>query len=141
MRSSEKKKTSRQTKTIGSLKKQRQYLKRNLDHIEQLLAEGASLQSLKKRDYKLLLVVTEVSRQQLWMYQNNKQSIEDRIVSLTQPHIRPIVRGKAGNPGEFGAKFSASCVDGYVFLDRISWDNFNLEFRLTQPATKLHSLV
>ncbi len=125
MRSSKKKKTSRQTKTIGSLKKQRQYLKRNLNHIEQLLAEGASLQSLKKRDYKLLLVVTEVARQQLWMYQNNKQSIEDRIVSLTQPHIRPIVRGKAGNPGEFGAKFSASCVDGYVFLDRISWDNFN----------------
>ncbi|ARI83407.1 hypothetical protein BH695_4128 [Microcystis aeruginosa PCC 7806SL] len=33
------------------------------------------------------------------MYQNNKQSIEDRIVSLTQPHIRPIVRGKAGKPG------------------------------------------
>jgi hypothetical protein len=125
LRSSKKKKTSRQTKTIGSLKKQRQYLKRNLNHIEQLLAEGASLQSLKKRDYKLLLVVTEVARQQLWMYQNNKQSIEDRIVSLTQPHIRPIVRGKAGNPGEFGAKFSASCVDGYVFLDRISWDNFN----------------
>jgi hypothetical protein len=80
---------------------------------------------LKKRDYKLLLVVTEVYRQQLWMYQNNKQSIEDRIVSLTQPHIRPIVRGKAGNPVEFGAKFSASSVDGYVFLDRISWDNFN----------------
>jgi hypothetical protein len=125
LRSSEKKKTSRQTKTIGSLKKQRQYLKRNLDHIEQLLAEGASLQSLKKRDYKLLLVVTEVARQQLWMYQNNKQSIEDRIVSLTQPHIRPIVRGKAGKPVEFGAKFSASCIDGYVFLDRISWDNFN----------------
>ncbi|GCA91348.1 hypothetical protein MiTa_04716 [Microcystis aeruginosa NIES-4264] len=37
------------------------------------------------------------------MYQNNKQSIEDRIVSLTQPHIRPIVRGKAGKPVEFGA--------------------------------------
>ena len=79
---------------------------------------------MKKRDYKLLLVVTEVYRQQLWMYQNNKQSIEDRIVSLTQPHIRPIVRGKAGKPGEFGAKFSASCIDGYIFLDRISWDNW-----------------
>ncbi len=59
---------------------------------------------MKKRDYKLLLVVTEVARQQLWMYQNNKQSIEDRIVSLTQPHIRPIVRGKAGKPVEFGCQ-------------------------------------
>lgn len=39
--------------------------------------------------------------------------------------IRPIVRGKAGKPVEFGAKISASCQDGYVFLDRISWDNYN----------------
>lgn len=46
-------------------------------------------------------------------------------VSLKQPHIRPIVRGKAGKSVEFGAKLSASCRNGYVFLDRISWDNFN----------------
>lgn len=73
----------------------------------------------------MLLVVTEVYRQQLWMYENKKNSIDDRIVSLTQPHIRPIVRGKAGKSVEFGAKLSASCRNGYVFLDRISWDNFN----------------
>jgi hypothetical protein len=24
-----------------------------------------------------------------------------------------------------GAKLSASCFEGYVFLDRMSWDNFN----------------
>ncbi len=63
------------------------------------------------------------------------------IVSITQPHIRPIVRGKAGKPVEFGAKLSVSCFDGegcswlksisnrrvdnYVFLDHLSWDNFN----------------
>jgi hypothetical protein len=46
-----------------------------------------------------------------------KQGIENRIVSLTQPHICPLVRGKAGTAVEFGAKFSASCFDGYVFLD------------------------
>jgi hypothetical protein len=56
---------------------------------------------------------------------NNKQSIEDRIVSLSQPPIRPIVRGKAGKSVEFGAKLSASCFEEYVFLDRMSWDNFN----------------
>lgn len=59
------------------------------------------------------------------MWSNKKQSIPDRIVSITQPHIRPIVRGKAGTAVEFGAKLSASCVDGYIFLERISWDNFN----------------
>ncbi|BAZ33809.1 transposase (plasmid) [Cylindrospermum sp. NIES-4074] len=108
-----------------AIKKQLQYIKRNLSHIEQLTLNGATLLSLTNRQYKMLLVVTEVYRQQLWLSENKKQSIDDRIVSLSQPHIRPIVRGKAGKNVEFGAKLSASCFDGYVFLDHISWDNFN----------------
>lgn len=107
------------------IKKQLQYIQRNLGHIEQILQEGGCLTKLSKRDYKLLLVVTEIYRQQRWMYQNKTQSIEDRIVSLSQPHVRPIVRGKAGKNVEFGSKLAASCFDGYVFLDKISWDNFN----------------
>jgi transposase, IS5 family len=77
------------------------------------------------QEYRLSLVVSEVNRQQLYMYESNENRIDDRIVSLTQPHVRPIIRGKSGTPVEFGAKLSASCVSGYVFLDRISWDNFN----------------
>lgn len=73
----------------------------------------------------MLLVVAEVYRQQRTLFKNNQQRISDRIVSLSQPHIRPIVRGKAGKPVEFGAKISVSYFEGYVFLDRISWDNFN----------------
>ena len=72
-----------------------------------------------------MLVLTEVYRQQQWLLDNKKQSIEERIVSLSQPQIRPIVRGKARKSVEFGAKLSASCFEGYVFLDRISWENFN----------------
>ena len=67
----------------------------------------------------------KIYEQQFEMWSNNTQSVEKRIVSLTQPHIRPIVRGKAGKPTEFGAKLSVSCVDNYVFLDRLSWENFN----------------
>jgi transposase, IS5 family len=59
------------------------------------------------------------------MYQQRQHRIEDRIVSLAQPHLRPIVRGKAGTPVEFGAKIAISCVDGYVFLDHLDWNNFN----------------
>ena len=59
------------------------------------------------------------------MYENQSNRIDDRIVSITQPHIRPIVRGKAGKPVEFGAKISVSCFERYVFLDHLSWDNFN----------------
>jgi len=108
-----------------AIRKQLQYLKRNLSYIDQLIVTGASLESLTNRQYKMLLVVAEVYRQQLWLSENKKQSIDDRIVSLNQPHIRPIIRGKAGKPVEFGAKLSASCFNGYVFLDHISWDNFN----------------
>jgi hypothetical protein len=108
-----------------AIKKQLQYIKRNLAHIQQLMELGVSLKSLSNKQYKMLLVVTEVYRQQQWLYENKKTSIEDRIVSLNQPHIRPIVRGKARTNVEFGAKFSASCYQGYVFLNHLSWDNFN----------------
>jgi hypothetical protein len=108
-----------------AIKKQLQYIKRNLSHIDQLIQTGAALEVLSNSQYKSLLVVAEVYRQQQWMYENKVSRIDDRIVSLSQPHIRPLVRGKAGKPVEFGAKISASVRDGYVFLDRISWDNFN----------------
>lgn len=88
-----------------------------------------------------MLVLTEVYRQQLWLFENNKQRIEDRIVSLSQPHIRPIVRGKAGKKVEFGAKLSASCFEGYVFLDRMSWDNFNESGDLKAQVEAYHSFT
>ena len=44
---------------------------------------------------------------------------------MSQPHIRPIKRGKAGRDTELGAKLSLSVVDGYSFVDRLSWDNYN----------------
>ena len=108
-----------------AIAKQLQYIKRNLSHIEKLINSGAELSSLSPRQYKMLLVITEVYRQQLWMYEKESNRIDDRIVNIAQPHIRPIVRGKAGKPVEFGAKLSVSCFDNYVFLDHLSWNNFN----------------
>jgi hypothetical protein len=49
------------------------------------------------------------------MYVNRCHRISGRIVSISQPHVRPIVRGKPAAPVEFGAKLSASLVDGAVF--------------------------
>jgi transposase, IS5 family len=108
-----------------AVRKQLGYVKRNLKHIDALLAAGTSLSSLNNQAYRKLLVVSEVYRQQQQMYDTVQNRIDDRIVSLSQPHVRPIVRGKAGTPVEFGAKISASCTDGYAFLDHLSWDNFN----------------
>ena len=61
-----------------------------------LIENGASLESLSQGQYKTFLVVSEVYRQQKYMWDNKEQRIDDRIVSINQPHIRPIVRGKGG---------------------------------------------
>ena len=47
------------------------------------------------------------------MYQQRKHFIEDRSISISQPYIRPIVRGKAGSRTEFEDKFSSSDIDAY----------------------------
>jgi len=108
-------------KAIG---KQLRYLKRNLKTIAKRVEEGL-LWLLSKRMYRNLLVIQELYRQQLWMYENRSNIIADRIVSISQPHVRPIVRGKLKCNVEFGAKISVSMVNGFSFVDRISWDNYN----------------
>jgi hypothetical protein len=120
-----KKRRSSQKERRKAIGQQLGYIQRNLGYIDQLIELGASLTCLSKRQYKLLLVIEEVSRQQREMWSEKKTRVDQRIVSLSQPHVRPIVRGKAGKPTEFGAKLSVSCVDNYVFLHRLSWKNFN----------------
>lgn len=119
-----------------AIRKQLSYIRRNIAHIDALVAAGASLSELNSQNYRLLLVINELFRQQQWMYENKTNRIDDRIVSLTQPHLRPIVRGKAGTPVEFGAKISVSYSDGYCFLDHLSWDNFNESLDLESQVEK-----
>ena len=120
-------KTRRSTKKDAreAIGKQLKYIERNLVSIEKLIGEGATLDSLNKRQKNLLEAVKKVYEQQLQMWEKGTKSVPQRIVSITQPHIRPIVRGKAGKPTEFGAKLSISYIDSYIYLDRISWENFN----------------
>ena len=120
-------------KAIG---KQLKYLKKNLGNIEELIQAGSDLKNLSKRQQNILETIHKVYEQQREMWENKTQSVPQRIVSLTQPHIRPIVRGKAGKPIEFGAKLSVSCVDNYVFLDKISWENFNESCHLKEQVEK-----
>ena len=72
-----------------------------------------------------LTVIPVVYAQQKQMFDNNTHTCPDRIVSLEQPHVRPINRGKRPNPTEFGQKLHLSVVDGYTFLEQTSWNNFN----------------
>jgi hypothetical protein len=115
-------------KSIG---KQLRYLRRNLGSIAVMAQEGL-LVSLSRTRYRQLLVIQELYRQQLWMHTQRCHRIANRLVSISQPHVRPIVRGKAGIPVEFGAKISVSVVAGVSFVDRISWDAYNESVDLVQ---------
>ena len=73
------------------LGQQLRYLRRNLGSIAGMAQEGL-LVSLPRQRYRQLLVIHELYRQQLWMYTHRCHRIADRLVSLSQPHVRPIPR-------------------------------------------------
>jgi len=99
-------------------------VKRNLETIESLENKGL-LHLLDKQQRRDLLTIRTLYKQQQEMYDSRSHRCPDRIVSIRQPHVRPIVRGKAGVPVEFGAKLSASLAYGFAFVDRISFDPYN----------------
>ena len=80
---------------------------------------------LNPSQQKYLFVVQTLYEQQKQMFDTNTHSVEHRIVSIHQPHVRPIVRGKAQAKVEFGSKIHVSIIDGISFLDELSWDAFN----------------
>lgn len=110
------------------IKQQLQYLRRNLGHIEQLLSywpEGTPLPLPRWLLYRYW-VIQHLYDQQWEMYRNKSRRCDDRIVSISQPYVRPIIRGKLDKPVEFGAKLSASLNgDGIACVDHLRWDAFH----------------
>src|SRR5574344_281501 len=90
-----------------------------------------ALKHLSKTDFRNLWTLMKVYQQQKEMFDNNIHTCMDRIISIFQPHIRPIVRGKAKANVEFGAKIGISVVNGYSYVDHISWDSYNESSDLT----------
>ena len=102
------------------------FVNRDLKHIEILLADYPKLDWIFNRhELKYLQVVNEVYRQQREMHSNKTHSTQNRIVSIHQPHVRPMVRGKAGSDVEFGSKIGVCVHDGLTYLDHLSWDSYN----------------
>ena len=116
------------------------FLRRNLRAIDRLLEHPGALplMHLSRRMVKNLQVCHELHRQQLEMYESNSKRVDDRIVSISQPHVRPIKRGKAGRDTEFGAKLSLSVVGGFSFVDRLRWDSYNESLDLVGQIETYH---
>ena len=106
-----------------AIKQQLQYVRRDFGYVEALLSDGVELSPKQLRRYAVLKQVYE---QQQYMYENQVHTVPDRIVSISQPYIRPIVRGKAVAPVEFGAKLDLSIDEnGMARLEKLSFDAYN----------------
>ena len=114
----------RSTRKIrATIRKQLSYIKRDINYLENYMEEGHAPTS---KEISLLMTIYKLYEQQQYMYQNKVHSVENRIVSISQPWLRPIVRGKTKAPVEFGAKFDLS-VDktGMGRIEKISYEAYN----------------
>lgn len=118
-----KKKKKNKKEIRKAIKTQLQYVKRDLKYIDYFISINRD-GILSKRDKQLLQTIQEIYRQQLWM-RENKKSHPNRIVSVYQKYVRPIVRGKAKHNTEFGAKINVSEVNGFCRIDRLNWEAYN----------------
>ena len=112
-----------------AIKEQLGYLRRNIKTLNSMLdiMEGAQLacpwsHHLRRRFW----IIQEIYRQQLEMYKGSRRRVDDRLVSIAQPHIRPIKRGKGGGKDtEFGPKINAGVTEGFIRADQIDFNAFN----------------
>lgn len=74
---------------------------------------------------KLQTIIKVYEQQHQHLFGNATEQIKNRIVSLSKPYVRPIVRGKEVKPVEFGAKVNKLQIDGINFIEHISFDAFN----------------
>ena len=107
-----------------SIRKQLQYISRDLGYIDMFVKYNDV--KLCAEEEELLGIIKKVYEQQKYMYDNKTHTVADRIVSISQPYIRPIVRGKAKSPVEFGAKLDLSVDEaGMARIEKLSFNAYN----------------
>ncbi|MGI5986156.1 MAG: transposase [Oscillospiraceae bacterium] len=111
---------------------QLQYLRRNLSHLERM----TETVPLTEKGQQMVDVLQKVYDQQHEMYTHRRRSVEHRIVSVSQPHIRPIVRGKLMAQVEFGAKLALSLENGYARVEKLSFEAFNESTTLQESCER-----
>jgi len=91
-----------------------------------ILLSSLAKNPLKEKDRAYVeTIIRRVHEQKTYLRRNKTHSVPERMLSIHQPHVRPIVRGKEKSKVEFGSKINVSLVDGYAFLDHLSWDAYN----------------
>jgi Transposase domain (DUF772). len=108
-----------------------------LAEIRRQIRQHPDQELMGKRDANMIDVITKSYRQQKNHFQSGdaKESIPNRIVSISKPYVRPIVRGKETRSVEFGAKCNNIMIDGMSFIEKLSFNAFNEGTRLKHCVT------
>lgn len=123
-----KKKTKSKATHRKMTRKLLEALKRDKRHIYKLLDILESKKGkfpLKHKEQRMLWIIDIVYSQQKHMYDTKTHSHPDRIVSIFQPHVRPIPRGKLKARIEFGSKLGVSLDQGFARINTFSWNAYN----------------
>ena len=99
-------------------------LDRNIKNINMML-DMLKENPLKHKTLREFWIIQTLNDQQRKMYDEKSNSCPDRIVSISQPYVRPIVRGKAGKKVEFGTKLGLTYANGIAKAETLSWDAYN----------------
>jgi len=112
-------------------KKEKKLRKQLLKFLHRLLVLSIELKKKNnivlsaKQTKRVNTIIKLYNQQHTKAYGDKNEPIKNRIVSLSKPYIRPIVRGKEVKPVEFGAKVNKLQVDGISFIQHFSYDAFN----------------
>lgn len=137
----QRKHTHKQTRKMIS--RQLALLGKLLGEIRRQVRVHADISLLTDKQKDMLEVITKVYRQQKNHYNSGdaRESIPDRIVSVSKPYIRPIVRGKETKSVEFGAKCNNILIDGISFIEKLSFNAFNEGTRLKHCVSLAQKLT
>lgn len=121
----ESKKRQKNRKTLRScIRYQLNCLDRNILSINKML-DKLGYCPLPGKMLWYFYVIQTLNDQQREMYDNKSNRCDNRIVSIDQPWVRPIVRGKSGKKVEFGTKMGVVHIDGFAKAETLSWDAYN----------------
>ena len=110
-------------KIRAAVKAQLGYVRRDIGYIDGFMHDGYAP---ARKHINNIITIHLLYDQQKYMFDNNTHKVENRIVSISQPYVRPIVRGKTKTPTEFGAKLHLSIDElGFGRIEYLSFDAFN----------------
>lgn len=125
-----KKKNKRKSAHRKMKRKLLESVNRNIKFVEKMLPSTDEIHfgkdyPLTKKDIALFEVIKLVYAQQKQLYDDKTNSCKDRIVSIFQPHVRPILRGKQNARVEFGSKLGVGLDNGFASINTLSWNAYH----------------